>query len=169
MAPKNQGLCATAAPYRDGFVAVGAKDKLGAGDCFSVQVKRHTTVDLLIYSQSENGTIFRLIPNTCNAMGLSGKKHMDGDVVRFPLNAKQELAVIGLDDNAGTEWVYAIAVNDIPARQAVLSKFSSVPDVCSEKGGSLTVSEFQDSLATLNKSLNNDMQWLSQRFIHTAP
>ncbi|MFV2055730.1 MAG: protein kinase, partial [Thiohalomonadales bacterium] len=168
VAPKNLSLCTSAAPYRDGYVVIGAQSTLRMGDCFSIQVQRHKTVDVIVYSQSEDGTIYRLLPNTCNAMGLKDQRYKEGDTLRLPLDAKKELTVIGLDDNAGTEWIYAVAVQDVPARQAVFNVFSSVSDICEQKNATISVSEFQGQLRKLNDEYKGSIQWLSQRFLHTA-
>jgi len=168
LAPKNQNLCASKSPYKDGSHQVRTGQTLRAGDCFSIKIARHSEVDLIVYSHSEDGTIYRLLPNSCNAMGLQGINIKTNRSIQLPLNANKELAVIGLDDKAGTEWVYAVAVKNNTSRQQVLDRLSSVPDVCSGIGGSITVDEVQKILRAINRRIPNQMQWLSTSFRHVA-
>ena len=168
ISPKTLSLCNTNEPYMMGYQIVSDRDTLNKGGCFSIQLESVKTVDLTVYAHSEDGTIYRLLPNECNAMGIDGLNISPNQIINFPVNKDDNLAVIGLDEKAGREWVYTIATTDTEARQKVLSNLVDVPDVCTGEGGSMSITEVQKKLNTLASQLQDRMQWIASSFNHSS-
>jgi len=166
LAPQTKSLCASSNPYLLGKRLIREGDSLRNGECFSIQVnKASEDAEVLVYSHSQNGTIYRLLPNACNAMGLHG--HTKSASLEIPLDAKQRLAVISLDENPGREWIYAIGVKGDKARNSVLQMFKVASDVCNQDGGgNIKVEAAQAKLKQLSNESNGEIEWISKSFQH---
>ena len=171
VAPQTKSLCQSPDPYLLGQRFIGENDSLHSGECFSIRIETGQKTDLIVYSHSQDGTLYRLLPNRCNAMGLNGKQFTEGEPVQFPLDSKHRLTVIGLDQNPGREWVYAIGVSGEKAKQSVLKRLSAAQDVCEVrveggKLGKIEVKTAQDELNRLSNEFRGELQWMSRSFTH---
>lgn len=167
--PKSPSLCATAEPYSLGKRSVTENDSLNQGECFSIQVETTDQFELIVFSHSQDGSIYRLIPNQCNAMGLSNKTFVAGETINIPLTGDNKLAVIGLDNKPGTEWIYVIAIKDAEVKQTILSDLKQAQDICIEEpANTLSVASVQDKLKKWALKWPDKMQWVSKSFAHTA-
>jgi serine/threonine protein kinase len=167
--PNSQSLCATAEPYSLGRRIVTENDSLNRGECFSVQIETTDQFELIVFSHSEDGTIYRLIPNQCNAMGLSKKTFVAGETINIPLTSDNKIAAIGLDNKPGTEWIYVIAIKDAEIKQTILSDLHEVQEICiTGPASTLKVASVQYQLEKWALKWPNQMQWVSKSFTHTA-
>ena len=166
VAPQTKSLCSSSNPYLLGKRLIHENDSLRNGECFSIEVhKVSSDTEVLVFSHSQNGTIYRLLPNGCNAMGLSGLSKTAS--LEFPLDAKKRLAVINLDENPGREWIYAIGVKGEKARNSVLQSFKEASDVCMQDGGgNLQVEAAQEKLKRLSSEYAGQIEWISKSFQH---
>jgi len=166
IAPKMKSLCTTSNPYLMGKRLISENDSLQNGECFSIEVnKANSETEILMFSHSQNGTIYRLLPNACNAMGLKGQSNTA--LLEIPLDAKKRLAVISLDENPGREWIYTIGVKGEQARNSVLQRFKVATDVCDQDGGgNLNVEAAQAELKRLSSEFAGQIEWISKSFQH---
>lgn len=171
VAPQTKSLCGSPEPYLLGQRYIGENDSLQAGECFSIRIEVGKQTDLIVFSHSEDGTIYRLIPNKCNAMGLQGVTFTGAEPIQFPLDSKRRLTVIGLDKNPGREWVYAVGVSGEAVKQSVLDRLSAARDVC-DAGivdgnlAKLAVQSVQDELNRLSEEHRGAIQWMARSFEH---
>jgi len=168
VAPQTKSLCASSNPYLLGKRLISENDSLRNGECFSIEVSRASVdTEVLVFSHSQNGTIYRLLPNACNAMGL--KDQANSVVLEFPLDSKKRLAVINLDENPGREWIYAIGVKGENARNSVLQRFNVASDVCNQDGGgNLNVEAAQAELRRLSSEFAGQIEWIGKSFQHNV-
>lgn len=170
VAPKTKSLCTSSNPYLLGKRLIHESDSLKNGECFSIEVnKASSDTEVLLFSHSQNGTIYRLLPNACNAMGLEGKTLAGSSSLEVPLDAKKRLAVISLDENPGREWIYAIGVKGESAKNSVLRSFHLASDVCKQDGGgNWKVDAAHAELNRLSKEHAGKLEWISKSFQHNV-
>jgi len=166
VAPQTKSLCSSSNPYLLGKRLIRESDSLRNGECFSIEVnKASSDTEVLVFSHSQNGTIYRLLPNGCNAMGIHGQAQTA--LLEIPLDDKKRLAVISLDENPGREWIYAVGVKGEKARNSVLQSLNVASDVCNQDGGgNINVEAAQAELKRLSSEFAGQIEWISKSFQH---
>lgn len=167
VAPGDSTNCATRDPWGQGIKTVGDQDQLTNTDCFALRVTVLEDVEIYLFSHSEDGKLVRLFPNECNALGPVNSHVYSGEEIQLPQDSAGNHMVIGLDENTGKEWFYAVAMKNDQVRDQLNNIASDVPDVC-QQGASyqVPVNDFQASLDKLQQQSGGGFQWLSRSFLH---
>jgi hypothetical protein len=166
IAPNDSSICATLNPWENGVREVSDGDSLSSSDCFAIRVSVLENIELYLFSHSEDGTLIRLFPNSCNALGPVNARINSGEEIQLPQDQGGNHLVIGLDEQVGKEWFYSLGTSDTSSNQAVLDIIANVPDVCQEASYKIPVSEFQDSLNQLQSQYSSNLHWLAHSFYH---
>ena len=168
IAPNDSSICATLNPWENGVREVADGDSLSSNDCFAIRVSVLEDIELYLFSHSEDGTLIRLFPNSCNALGPVNARINSGEEIQLPQDQGGNHLVIGLDEQVGKEWFYSLGVSDNSSKQAILDLITDVPDVCQETTSyKMPVSEFQDNLNQLQSQYSSNLHWLAHSFYHT--
>ncbi|MGD8570265.1 MAG: DUF4384 domain-containing protein [Gammaproteobacteria bacterium] len=167
VAPGESTNCATRDPWGQGIKTLGDQDELTNTDCFALRVTVLEDVEVYLFSHSENGKLIRLFPNECNALGPVNSHVYSGEEIQLPQDSAGNHMVIGLDENTGKEWFYAVAMKSDQQRDELNSITGEVPDVCQEGATfQVPVTDFQASLDKLQQQSGGAFQWLSRSFLH---
>jgi hypothetical protein len=167
VAPGESTNCATRDPWGQGVKTLGDQDELTNTDCFALRVTVLEDVEVYLFSHSEDGKLIRLFPNECNALGPVNSHVYSGEEIQLPQDSAGNHMVIGLDENTGKEWFYAVAMKDDQMRDQLNNIASGVPDVCQDGSTyQVPVTDFQASLDKLQQQSGGGFQWLSRSFLH---
>jgi hypothetical protein len=167
IAPNDSSICATLNPWENGVREVSEGDSLSSNDCFAIRVSVLEDIELYLLSHSEDGTLIRLFPNSCDALGPVNARINSGEEIQLPQDQGGNHLVIGLDEQVGQEWFYSLGVSDASSKQAIQDLIADVPDVCQEtESYKMPVSDFQDSLNQLQAQYSSNLHWLAHSFYH---
>jgi TolB-like protein len=110
--PPRATLCDTPAAWGQGAVTLHSDTHLPSGGCFAIVYQAQRAARLYLLSQTNDGQLTRLLPNSCNALGLglSGATVAQGKTLHVPLFGDGAPGYFRLDRHAGIERVYIIAV-----------------------------------------------------------
>ena len=167
VAPTDSKSCGTRDPWGQGVKTLGDQDQLSASDCFALRVSVLEDVEVFMFSHAENGTLIRLFSSSCNALGPVNSRVHSGEEIQLPQDNGGNHLVIGLDEQSGKEWFYAVAINSEQASEKFNSAIAGIPDVCQEgEKHMVPVAEFKSILDNLQKQPGGGLQWQARSFLH---
>ncbi|HEY5603681.1 MAG TPA: hypothetical protein VIM41_11285 [Gammaproteobacteria bacterium] len=167
VAPGDSANCATRNPWGQGVKALTDQDNLSSRDCFALRVAVLEDVEIFLFSHAENGKLIRLFSSSCNAMGPVNSRVHSGEEIQLPQDSGGNHLVIGLDEQTGKEWFYAVAVKDESSKGALNSIISAVPDVCQDGVvHTVPVKDFQAGLDKLQQQSAGGLHWMAHSFLH---
>ena len=119
-----------------------------------------------IFSHSEDGTLLRVLPNDCNAIGPVSHIINSGEELQIPQGDDGSPLVFGLDKSHGQEWFYVVSTANEASKIALADTIREIPDICQEIRHTVSVQDFQAALSRLESQSKGQLQWLSRSFYH---
>jgi hypothetical protein len=166
--PMSSKYCNTTNPWMLGQKKIGENDRLSSEDCLSLHYIASEAANVYIFNQTEDGKLIQLLPNQCNALGLSFNTIGKGEFINLPQGQQKQPLVMGLDEKKGIEWFYAVAVVDSDAENILKQHISGIANVCDGDTNEFKIDtkQFQATLTKINAETNGQLQWEGRRFYH---
>ncbi len=171
--PLQQTLCADAKPWANGYMTVHANARLPSGGCFAIRYEAGASSALYLFGQTPEGRLTRLFPNDCDALNLgkSSGRIAPGRQLHIPLFADGAPGFFLLDDRAGRERIYAVAVSDPDTEARLQGHMEHAADVCSFDEGAVerySADALQAVLDELQKEAGGSVEWRLRSFVHAT-
>ncbi|MBW1816499.1 MAG: DUF4384 domain-containing protein [Deltaproteobacteria bacterium] len=109
--PLSQAYCGTETPWRGGERYLPEGHHLPAGGCIAVETALNRPGRIYLIGQDGRSQLTRLYPSSCEAFKRMRRLLYPGESLRFPPAFGQTQSLI-LEEQPGTERVYAVAVTD---------------------------------------------------------
>lgn len=171
--PRQQTLCRSPDPWAKGGIALKQDAHLPSGGCFAVHYQAARASTLYLFGQSADGRVTRLLPDPCNALqlNLQAGQLTEGEQLHIPGLDQRRSGYFVIDDQAGREWIYALAVTDDETQAQVARQLGTVNALCTpaRDAGGRSVEAFQATLKQLAESNPDTLEWRAISFHHDPP
>lgn len=137
--PNNMNDCSSFRPFRNGTKKTAAKATLKSGNCFAINLQTRWAAKVYLLHEGADGKVHRLQPTECGILKGTPAAIEAGQTLRFPAELSQA-KVINLDNNVGTENIYAVAITDQNVTHRFEGVFNAFPDICGDGAKAITVS-----------------------------
>jgi hypothetical protein len=112
LTPLNPALCATDTPWIAGIRRVESREHLPSGGCLAVEISLSKAARVFLVGRSADGELTEIFPSECPAFRKIDAQLRPGKLLRFPPLSNPGQGILELDDSAGMEKVYAIAITE---------------------------------------------------------
>jgi len=171
--PADQRRCRMADVWAGGKHVVGRGTHLPSGGCFALRYQSNRPTTLYLFSLSPDGRLAQLLPNRCNALGLGaeGARVKAGRLLHIPRLSNHRPGYFRLDNHAGIERIYAVAVADpvIEARLRTAAQALQPASLCRLDGRSHRNGNLVAMLEGLTQDPPGSLVWQEHDFIHDPP
>lgn len=163
LAPATDGLCQADKPWLLGERLLDKDSRLRSGQCLALRVSAVHEAELYVFNQGASGQFTRMLPNSCQALSEAGNRLLAGQMLVLPEGG----GTLKLDDTAGIERFYVVAV-DHPAAKALLEQqIATIPDLCAGAASTgANMVSFEQTLGRLNTETSGHLQWRMVQFHH---
>lgn len=172
IAPLSSNDCTGLNAWKKGYVVLTKSSRLPSEGCFAIRFKAAETGKLYLLSQTDDGRLIRLFPDSCDKLDVNrilkrGIIRKD-QLLHVPLFGRSSRGYFQLDHSAGVEKVYAIVVNDRAIESKLNRLIKKVGDLC-QRPRRLVGDDsrsFKASLINLEKASRGGFEWMEQSFRH---
>jgi hypothetical protein len=112
LTPLNPAFCATDSPWIAGMRRVESREHLPSGGCLALEISLLKAARVFLVGRSAEGELTELFPSECPAFRQIDAQLRPGKRLRFPPLSNPGQGILELDDSAGMEKVYAIAITE---------------------------------------------------------
>jgi hypothetical protein len=112
LTPLKPAFCATDSPWIGGMRRVESREHLPSGGCLAVEISLLKAAWVFLVGRSAEGDLTQLFPSECPALRKIDAQLRPGKRLRFPPLSNPGRGILKLDDSAGMEKVYAIAITE---------------------------------------------------------
>jgi len=171
--PADQRLCQMADVWAAGMHVSGRGTHLPSGGCFALRYQSNRPATLYLFSRSPAGRLVQLLPNPCNALGLgaNGAHVKAGQLLHIPRLSNHRPGYFRLDNHAGVERIYVVAVADPVAesRLRLAAQALQPASPCRLEGRSHPNGNLEAMLKGLSLDARGSLVWQEHDFIHDPP
>lgn len=164
ISPVDQTLCKKDLPFRSGIKKLDNNPSLKSGECFAITLSWNGHGELFLLLQS-NGTLLRLLPDDCNAIGYKGTNLGAGEW-HFPLNDDGTATMFELDNRTGKEVIIALAVESKLINPIQRETLSNLPTLCSDALDDDQITTLQQLNALGSHRWEQDQHWWRITILH---
>jgi hypothetical protein len=182
LTPLNSALCATDNPWTAGIRRVESREHLPSGGCLAVEISLSKAAHVFLVGRSADGELTELFPSECPVFRKIDAQLRPGKRFRFPPLSDPGQGILELDDSAGMEKVYAIAIteqdlanrfaNRLAAHRGLCRPakgFESLMPVGSPVRSDRRIQHWQKYLNHLSGSYPEMVEWREILFWHDPP
>ena len=182
LTPLNPAFCATDNPWIAGLRRVESREHLPSGGCLAVEISLSKAAHVFLVGRSADGELTELFPSECPAFRKIDAQLRPGKRFRFPPLSDPGQGILELDDSAGMEKVYAIAIteqdlanrfaNRLAAHRGLCRPakgFESLMPVGSPVRSDRQIQHWQKYLNHLSGSYPEMVEWREILFWHDPP
>ena len=182
LTPLNPAFCATDSPWIAGLRRVESREHLPSGGCLAVEISLSKAAHVFLVGRSADGELTELFPSECPAFRNIDAQLRPGKLLRFPPLTNPGQGILELDDSAGMEKVYAIAIteqdlanrfaNRLAAHRGLCRPakgFESLMPVGSPISSDRRIQHWQKYLNHLSGSYPEMVEWREILFWHDPP
>ena len=112
LTPLDPAFCATDRPWRAGIRRVKPREHLPSGSCLAMEISLLKAGHIFLVGRGADGELTELFPSECAAFKNINALLQPGKLLRFPPLSDPGQGILELDDSAGLEKVYAIAITE---------------------------------------------------------
>jgi hypothetical protein len=182
LTPLNPAFCATDSPWIAGLRRVESREHLPSGGCLAVEISLSKAAHVFLVGRSADGELTELFPSECPAFQNIDAQLRPGKLLRFPPLTNPGQGILELDDSAGMEKVYAIAIteqdlanrfaNRLAAHRGLCrpaKAFESLMPVGSPVSSDRRIEHWQKYLSHLSGRYPEIVEWREILFWHDPP
>ena len=182
LTPLNPAFCATDSPWIAGIRRVESREHLPSGDCLAVEISLSKAAHVFLVGRSADGELTELFPSECPAFRKIDAQLRPGKLLRFPPLSNPGQGILELDDSAGMEKVYAIAITEQDLANQFANRLAAHRGLCRPAkgfGGLMPVGSpvssdrwiqhWQKYLNHLSGSYPEMVEWREILFWHDPP
>ena len=160
MTPLNEGLCQTYTPWALGSRLLHNNARISNNGCISIKVEAGKSSRLYLYTETINGEVTQLMPNTCNAMNMGFNILLPNTVEYFPKNERLLQDIIPLTKLPQVYRFYAVITDGTQADNQLARLSGQINSICDQAGNhKKTGTNFNNSLNLIEKQTSGHMQW----------
>lgn len=171
--PAAGATCRDAATWTQGYRVLGSGTHLPSGGCFALRYQAVGKATLYLITQDSKGRTTQLLPSSCDALnlGTDGEQVVPARVLHIPLFRDGKPGYFLLDNQPGSEAVFAVAVADADTENKLRHLVESAGSLCRTENPSrrrpiADLQEFLDAL--MREQGRNRLDWRAVYFIHDA-
>ncbi len=162
LTPTNAGLCQTYAPWALGSRRLHNNASIPENGCISIKIEATKNSRLYLYTETLNGNVTQLMPNTCNAMNMGFNILLPNTIEYFPKDERMMQGIIPIKKLPGVYRFYAVITDNIQADHQLAQLANQLTSVCSPTNNNKKpASSFSNLLNLIQKQSAQHMQWQS--------
>jgi hypothetical protein len=182
VAPVNQDICASDAPWQAGAHRLNPHAHLPTGGCLAVELRLAYPAAIFLVGQDATGNLNRIFPSDCPDFQALDSVTQRDVPFRFPPRMDSGSRVLQIEGTPGMERIYAIAIADPELAHRFHRQLDELQGLCrpgrsfpAKLSSSVNwrpdqrIDRWQDYLKYLASQSVAKMQWQEFRFWHDRP
>jgi len=161
LSPQSSSLCNTLSPWILGEKNVRGNDSLNDESCLGLSLVPTNDGWLYLFAETKNGSLRKLLPNSCNALSFGNNLVRRGNTASLPLDKNSQESVLNLNNYPDVTGFYAIIVDTDNAKNIVDQQTGNIGDVCND---STSQGDLQETIAQLINQTEGHLDWEYRRF-----
>ncbi len=158
--PINEGLCQTYTPWALGARTISNNARISSNGCISIKIEASKSSRLYLYTETINGEVTQLMPNTCNAMNMGFNILLPNTIEYFPKNERLLQDIIAMEKLPQVYRFYAVITDGTQADNQLNSLSGQISSICDQAGGRKRLgNSFSNSLNLIEKQSSGHMEW----------
>lgn len=161
LSPSNPILCQTYAPWSLGLRILPDNAAVPKNGCIAILVEATKTSRLYLYTETLQGQVTQLMPNTCNAMNMGFNILLPNTPEHFPKDERMMGSVIPARKLPGVFRFYAVITDSIQVDHQMAQLANQIASPCISDDKRKPASRFSNLLNRIQKQSARHMEWKS--------
>lgn len=163
--PNDTQSCVNGNPWSIGEKMIEQDEFLSADDCFAIRFNLQAPAKIILITNSTIGNALITFPKQCN-FNKQNNLYPAGEDIFVPILNDGTRSAFRINNQSEEDWVYLLAYTNMFDQLNLMSKLTSLANVCKITEGVYSNFDFRKILTEVRENNQTSFDWQSFRFYH---